>query len=391
MRVALRHEAFLIELPFDAGLEDDLTLHQKDDPGAPRETGWEGFDLRRYLRLGKPSSGQMASTTLTFRSGEERQNLFELAEDAWPGAFKHHRRQQSRWPLHIPRGRLFRRLHGFLRPLMARRTVVQAIRVTPEPAVMDDVWRHGQLLVALDVLNQFLVASGLVHGDAEVATVSHRELPLLIPGWGWRVPSEPWDDVDIDWWTYNIHDRGAPLIRLTRPETELAVGLWQSRDHPLMPPAEFLLAAQQSGHRGRRAHAVIEAGTATELLVSGVLRTIGPVKGYDQAKLQNVLNGGFRPRVEDHFAVLLGYERDPEVGNDALGKWWRHGYALRNRVVHQGHRPSDSETARAVDTARTLNFDAGDRLAKDASVAGLLLPIPPEMWEAAARSRPRRR
>jgi hypothetical protein len=339
MKTALRHESWLIELPFDAGLQDDLTVHQKDDATAAREAGWDGFDLQRYLRLDEPSGGQMASTTLTFRSGTARQSLFELAEDAWPGAFQHHRRQNSTWPLWKLRGRLVQRLHDVFRPLRTRRTVVQAIRITPRPSVMDDVWRHGQLLAALDVLGQFLTASGLVHGDAEVTPVSHRELLLLIPGWGWDVPDRPWDDVDIDWWTYNVHDRGRPLMPLTGAETDLAIALWQARDHPLMAAAEFLLAAQQSGHRGRRTHTVVEAGTATELLVSGVLRTIGQAKGYDQGKLTIVLSAPFKARVTDHFAALLGYDRDPTVGSDALGEWWRDGYLLRNAVVPAiGHR-----------------------------------------------------
>jgi hypothetical protein len=390
MRGILRHEAWLIELPFDAGLPEDLTIHQKDDPSATREAGWEGYDLQRYLRLDEPSNGPMASTTLTFRSGSARESLFELAEDAWPGAFEHHRRQNDPWPLWKLRGQTFRRIHQFFRPLRARRTVVQATRISARPDVTDDLWRHGQLLLALEVLGAFLVASGLVHGEAEVAPVSHRELPLLIPGWGWDVPTYPGDEVDIDWWTYNVHDRGRPLIPLTTSETKLAVELWQARDHPLMPAAELLLAAQQSGHRGRRTHAVVEASTATELLVSGVLRSIGPTKGYDHTKLSNVLNGNFKPRVTDHFAPLLGYDRDPSTGNDALGEWWRHGYSLRNRVVHRGHRPSDDETAEAVATARALNFDAGDRLAQDASVAHVLLPIPAQTWNAAARNSPRR-
>ena len=327
----------------------------------------------------------MSSTTLTFRTGSARQTLFELAEDAWPGAFEHHRRQSYPWPVRKLRGRQFQRLHAFLRPPRVRRTVVQAIRITRAPRVMDDVWRHGLLLQALDVLGQFLTASGLVHGDAEVAPISHRGLPLLIPGWGWDVPDHPWDDVDIDWWTYNVHDRGAPLLPLTNAETALALALWCARDHPLMAPAEFLLAAQQSGHRGRLTHAIVESGTATELLVSAVLRTIGPAKGYGPTKLSNVLDGAFKVRVTDHFAVILGYDRDPTTGKDALGDWWCRGYLLRNKVVHAGYRPSDDEAGRAVDTARALNADAGDRLARDASISHLLLPIPRSIWDAAAR------
>jgi len=134
-----------------------------------------------------------------------------------------------------------------------------------------------------------------------------------------------------------------------------------------------------------------DGSTATELLVSGVLRTIGQAKGYDQGRLTNVLGAPFKARVTDHFAALLGYDRDPAVGSDALGEWWRGGYLLRNSVVHAGHRPSDDETVRAVDTARALNFDAGDRLARDASVAHLVLPVPARLWHAAAHNSPRRR
>lgn len=182
-----------------------------------------------------------------------------------------------------------------------------------------------------------------------------------------------------------MHDRLPEDERVTKAEADLATWISASRDHPLKNAGDFILSATGLLERGRYSHAVADAGTGVEMLVTASLRLAGPLHGYNASKLTNVLNGPFASRIKDHFAPVFGYDHDPATSADALGTWWTRTYLLRNKVVHRGHRPTENEAFDAVEAAEALHHDLGARLNADSNLKALLLPIPDEVIRAVER------
>ncbi len=170
---------------------------------------------------------------------------------------------------------------------------------------------------------------------------------------------------------------------MTAEEAELAAWIATAKDHPLKQAGDFLLVAWSSAQRGRFTHAVTEAGTAVELLVSASLRVAAPTRGYPAQKLANILEGPFASRVRDHFAPMFGYDSAPETSTDALGRWWQDTYLLRNRIVHTGHRPTEAEAVAALEAAENLHHDLGERFSNDPQLGAELLPVPASVIAAA--------
>lgn len=381
-----RHESFLLELPFHASLPQGFILHVKDDPGAPPTSGWEHFDLDSYLGLaGHPLPTDMPSTTLMFSVARgEPVRPWRAAEEAWPGVFKWHRRGQG-LPRRLLASKPVRVLRELMRPIPLRTSVsvVQAVRLAPRPEGYDEDWRWAQLGQALEHLNDLLSGVMSVRRDPEVAPVGLRELPPLAFGFGWDLHPDGRRS-RVEWQGYAANDR-LPWLEpvMTSEEAELAAWISTANGHPLKQAGDFLLGAWSSAQRGRFTHAVAEAGTAVELLISAALRLAAPYHGYSQPKLNNVLDGPFASRARDHFAPIFGYDTDPATSKDALGRWWQDTYLLRNRVVHRGHRPTEPEAAQALEAAEGLHHDLGGRLSRDPHLSGLLLAVPASVVVAA--------
>jgi hypothetical protein len=237
--------------------------------------------------------------------------------------------------------------------------------------------------MALGHLNDFLTGVMSIRRDPEVTTIHLRNLPPLLFGFGWDVASDNSRSA-VEWQVYMANDR-LPLDhpRMTWEEADLASWFSAAKGHPIKDAGDFLLTAWSSAQRGSHTQAVAEAGTAMELLIAGVVRLVAPRRGYSNEKIGNVLSGPFASLCKDHFAVLLGYGPDPLVSEDALGRWWRDTYLLRNRVVHRGHKPTEPETVRALESAEALLHDNGERLSAEEQLRELLLPVPEVVWAAA--------
>lgn len=388
MAATFRHESFLLELPFDVGLPRGFILHVKDDPDAPVTPGWEDFDLNRYLGLsGDPVPRHIPSTTLMFAVAPGPSiRPWRSAEKAWPGVFRWQRRSLS-LPSRIATSAPVRVVRDVVavRGLQKPVSVVQAVRLAPRPTTYDEDWRWAQLTAALDHLNDFLTAVMSVRRDPEVTPVGLRDVPPLVLGFGWNLNSDD-SRSRVEWQAYLANDR-LPLDHppMTWEEADLASWISATKGHPLKDAGDFLLGAWSSAQRGRYTHAVAEAGTAVELLAAGSVRLVAPLRGYSADKLTNVLGGPFASLVKDHFAVLVGYGRDPATAPDALGVWWRDAYILRNQVVHRGFQPREPDTVKALEAAEGLVHDLGARFSNDQQLRQLLLPVPNEVWAAAQR------
>jgi hypothetical protein len=122
------------------------------------------------------------------------------------------------------------------------------------------------------------------------------------------------------------------------------------------------------------------------MLIAAAVRLVAPERGYGEKKLAGVMQAPFAALVKDHFARLLGYSREPERGDDALGVWWREGYKLHHTVVHEGQRPSEPEAEAALGSAMQLQRDFSERLRK-ANLGDKLPRVPINVKQAADAAR----
>jgi tetratricopeptide (TPR) repeat protein len=137
---------------------------------------------------------------------------------------------------------------------------------------------------------------------------------------------------------------------------------------------EFFFAASRSVEQGRPTHAVLEAGTAIELLVNAIIRGVASAENWAPAELEKVLEKySFRDRFDQKFAPALDQAVDRDEGTDPLSRWWADGYLLRNKVAHAGYRPTDDEVKRAVAAAGALIDFAATRANEDQRL-GITVP-----------------
>jgi hypothetical protein len=386
----LREERFLFQLPYDARLGPYFANHGKDVVDLPREGDWQAFDLQAWLGLDSPPvEGTMRSTTLKFSSASRHYDPMYFVERSFPSFF-----EVSRAMIHPRRRWLYSRPIRWLRGKASRSgpserlTVVEAVRIDEKPEESTQDWRFGQMKIALDRLNTFLLAAASVHGDPELAPVAPQDLPPLVFGMGWDLPRDSDEIPKIDLWTYLIHERfpGRPRLPLTRAEADLVMWMTVEHEHPLVRPSHLFLSAQQALHRGQLTQAIVDSGTAVEMLVSAAIRLVGPEKGYSAAKVQSVLEAPFASRVKDHFARLLEYSSTPAQAEDALGEWWQDGYLVRNAVVHEGRRATEDEASAAIGSAMQLQHDFTERLRTE-GLGGKLPGVPQNVKEAADAAR----
>jgi hypothetical protein len=390
--VDFREERFLFELPYDSRLGPNFANHGKDVPHAPRESGWERFDLQLWLGLDSPPvEGSMSCTTLIFGSATGNVDPTHYVQEAFPSYFglsrAAHWPRWRRWLYDQRLARWWRSIHTD-RGIPTRKTVVLVVRIAEQPDELSEDWRFEQLCLGLARLNDFLLAAATVHGDPELAPVSLQDLPPIVFGMGWDIPRSGVPPAEIDFWSYIVNDRipQRPRQPLTREEADLAMWFTVERDHPLVTASHLFLSAQQAHYRGELTHAVIDAGTAVETLVSAAVRLVAPERGYPPEKVDKALRAPFRGLVQDHFAKLLGYSREVDESGDALGTWWQEGYKIRNAVVHEGLKANEDQVAQALGSAMQLQRDFTERLR--AKGLGDKLPgVPVNVKEAADRAR----
>jgi len=361
-------ECYLFELPFDSGIPDGYVVHQKDDPAAPIEQGWEGFDLAEFLGIFPPvEPGQMCSTTLTFRRAMVNgYNPLAGINSAFPEVLRNSQLGHPWWRGALVRSPLRRRTD----PPPTAHTVVKAERIAiPPPTgdVEDGYWRGAQITTALRHLNECLEAVAGVRTNSAVGSVRAPELPPLLFGYRIRLPERFFGPQrEYEHFALTLHEY-IPwgTEPLTKEQVDGAIRWSTAHDAPMWAAMRWMRDAERSLLQENMEHAVVEASTAIELAISDAVRLCAPLAGYSAEKVENVLSGAFAARVKDHFAKLLGFADDPDAAADPLGDWWRNGYVLRNQVVHRGRPPRGSEPHRAVATANALLDEIIERMRSD--------------------------
>jgi tetratricopeptide (TPR) repeat protein len=352
-RSPLIHLRFYFDLPFDVGIADGV--FNSIDLSHPGLDDWASFDLQGFLELPPlPEPGVRPCVVIRFR------------RVAIPAV----------WPLtNVKRAydsELARALPDAedIEPLDTSITVVKAHRVVPGPdGEFDERWLRDQFRAVLSKLNQNLIAIGAAADDHRIAPVTEFDLPPIIVGW-----QEDLRDL-------GEAGKGPALFLLVLHQGRLRASI----DHdaevinhalaissrgattPFFSTMELLFAARRSVEAGRCGIAVIEAGTAIELLVSAVIRGRAGAQNWTTERLENVLDRTpFRGRYIDHFARALGVTVDCDAsGSDAVNTWLRVAYERRNEVVHAGYQPEPHEAVEAVVTAFKLMDFVAERVARD--------------------------
>lgn len=103
--------------------------------------------------------------------------------------------------------------------------------------------------------------------------------------------------------------------------------------------------------------AVIKLQTYVEMFMFQLGELIMIHKKYDKQKISNIQKGQFKNLVTDHLKPFFernGLSFGLETEGFELYDYWHDCYLLRNKIVHEGYIPSESEASRAFDVATTL-------------------------------------
>lgn len=302
--------SFYIELPFDIGLTEGQALRRIHLSEGPLED-WEDLDLDDLLGF-EPYEvpGAFPCTTFQFRrAGVEGPGQGVFAATAFPEVFR-----------------------SFPPESRVSRTVVRAIQIAPhETGELDTGWVRDQFDAALALLDDFLIVLGEGAEDLRIGPVTPLELPSEIHG----MKADFRDGLPLDWrpFTLRIY-RNQPTDGLVLPDgaLERALGLVPEpgEPRPFFPAFEMAAEARRSLFAGRLRHAVLESGTAIELLVYAAVREVTYESGKSTQQVAAILEASFKNLAKDHFARHFGFSSDLDAASDALGRWWRDGspYAI---------------------------------------------------------------
>jgi hypothetical protein len=349
-REAVTHLAFYIELPFALPAHARVILRSNDDDTV--FSGWEDFDWGAYLDAENPGPGQIRpSTWLRFADGNFVQSApLALAASAYP-------------------------LLSETLPEMAetlagqQRTVVELMRFVRTPVEEGEAWHESELTAGVAHLNAYLTGLALARASAIIRPVNDADLPFVIATLQGDVSAIATGRERLRYTNlFNRHRRvenEEAATPLTREQIHFAHSV-SAMLGPLGGSADFVIRARAGVNEERYRHAVLDAATGVELLVSDSL-TAAQSGGLLSARTSQTLTRlqaghHYASTVREVFAPLWFFDPDPAHSDDELGEWWRRGYRLRNRVGHAGDDPSAAEAAHAAGTAGSLVIATWRRL-----------------------------
>jgi hypothetical protein len=346
----------VLELPRDLVLPDD-TAYAVVEPRRDIFLGWTDEEKALFVGLSglpKPDVAPVQRFVFRRRSATTRPPLL-LADEAFgewvePLIGKRDARERARRKRSIEKA-------GF--PEIV--TVVAATRFVPSGEWPSDSSDRSALLgreldASLAVLNQFLVSLSLARNDASISPIARGDLPGLCPVILESAPMTRGGRHGTSY-AYQIHERAPDIPRGAAQldeRTQLAFEIARAAYHNAEPFFLFYELMQQAiGYfdEGRHAAAAIATGSAVEALFGATIRTSSEAMGEDPGARHRILESPLRNQVEHHLGRYASCVVDLNDANNAFGEWWQGGYQLRNRVVHDGHRPTRRESRAALDGA----------------------------------------
>lgn len=322
------------------------------DEAADPWPGWSPLSVAALLqRPEAPRDGLWPRARLAFRHQRVRDNLplqaADKAFEAWAV------------PLLGRPERLLRKLNYWrfaLRGLRVEKSVVAATHFVPqEEAEPTDAWLSAQFNRALDLVNDFLVAEAIVTDDWRLRPLARADLPALAPV---ILEAQPTDGAREGLSTViHLHSAFPAIAGEELPPDDLRKTHEMFRaaalgEQPFFPYIELLATANHEMMAGRHRMAVLSLGTAIEVLGATVVRLCWEPYGRRPETLGGALDSGFKNVLETHLAGVLNAPVDLRDPEHPAGGWWAAAYHLRNRVAHEGARPTHGETLDAYAQTR---------------------------------------
>jgi hypothetical protein len=272
-------------------------------------------------------------------------------------------------------------------PVTAPRAVVQITRISAAPTSTDEeageLWVSDEFDEGLSELNEFLVTLASVAREPAIGPITRFDLPPAVVFFmsPLTLDDEPDVDAPAPKSAALLLHHGNFGVAADIPDPVLhhvmnVQSMQRGPGHPFFGYAEAMVSARRSLAQGRAAAAILESGTAMEVLVSATIREVAPLRGMTSQKAQNILDGSFKSRLEHHLGPLTGLTVDLSSSTNTVGAWYLGGYQSRNDVVHRGHRPELAEARAAVREVEGVVRDLGRALQADPatqSIGGLLV------------------
>jgi hypothetical protein len=235
-------------------------------------------------------------------------------------------------------------------------------------------WLSRRFDEALEILNQYLVILAGMNDEWHISSLSRIDLPPSIP-YAFRLHGggSRWDGssgwIDIHSWFPQGLDPERPMEEVANAAA--IINEYRSGRVPFFSWLELYQSAEHHLGSGRAAQSVIAACTGVEVLINTLFRLVWAAKGWDENELPGVLSCGFRNQLETHLPKLLDETINLKDDDSPAGVWYRDCYLLRNRVVHQGHKPSSAEALASKLATGSLARWLGEAMTQDARTDGI--------------------
>jgi hypothetical protein len=233
-------------------------------------------------------------------------------------------------------------------------------------------WFSRRFDDALGLLNAYLVILAAAHDEWHISRISRADLPRHAP---YHVEIRPVADGAKSFSaTLDVHATIRDDLPAQREgdEVALAVELIQAYREGRAPFFEWIQYLQAAEHHlgsGRYEQTAIAAATAIEVLVNIFFREVWEALELELERLAGVLGCGFKNQLVDQLGKLLAEPVDLDDENLPPGRWYRDCYLLRNRTVHEGHRPSAAEAMDATLATRAFAAWIGANMKDDERTA----------------------
>jgi hypothetical protein len=203
-----------------------------------------------------------------------------------------------------------------------------------------------------DVVSAIIVSLGLTLNQPRLAPIDRGDLPWLCPVIVEGVPMSEGVRVGTTF-IYQINDVGFGLHPGEEVKEELIqhaaelTKLAYFDAEPFFLFLELMHRCQAAGLTHRHAEAMTTLGTAIEVLLSTVIREAAAELNESAAQTEAALRAGYRQKLEHHLPRYCSLVVDLDDATNAAGGWWQGGYRLRNKIVHEGYRPTTEEAVAA--------------------------------------------
>ncbi len=240
-------------------------------------------------------------------------------------------------------------------------------------------WLLALFRRALNDLNSWLEALGLVTRRWDIGTLAPRALPAMVPILAESTHPDSSGGRQGATTIIPLHDAFPAFSQAFDPKLESYTNATKlsneaNQGHqPYMLAFRLIHAAEGERLAGDPTRAMIDLNTAIEVLVSVTLSEGGRSVGWDEEKIDAAIGWrtGLKKRVSEYLSELLGETIDPRDETSVWGLWFTGGYLLRNAAVHEGQRLTKDHVDVALEQARAVLKELREGLSRNEKLTEL--------------------